>query len=238
MSLPTSPMQNDLTTDRLRAIAYGRPGAGKTTLASSWHPSSNLLIDLEGGTRWLPGDHFIVRPANYSEFMQVVHELTSQPHDFKTVTIDTVDNLVRMADSEAGQRNGKVAAGLVEYGKGLADRDGTILRDLRKLLATDLGVILVAHPTTVTDTDAEGNETERLYPRIDAGDRIRQEIIGLVDFVFYVRKDDHMVVTGGDSKIDTKRRVPLPDVLPADAAALAAAIRSGVESLDRQPVAA
>lgn len=236
MTLPTSPTTNELTTDRLRAILYGKPGAGKTTLAADWHPSSTLIVDLEGGTRFLPGQHFIVRPKTYSEFMGTVHSLATEPHQFTTVVIDTIDNLVRMADAEAGQRGGKVAAGLVEYGKGLADRDATVLRDLRKLLATDLGIILVAHPTVVNETDGEGNEAERLYPRIDANDRIRQEIIGLVDFVFFLRKSDHTIVTDGDAAIDTKRRVPLPDELPSDARTIAEAIQAGVSSL--APVAA
>ena len=87
---------------------------------------------------------------------------------------DTTLTFGRLADAEAGQRAGKVAAGLVDFGRGLADRDGSVLRDLRKLLSTDLGIVLVAHPTIVTETDADGADTERLYARIDANDRIRQ----------------------------------------------------------------
>lgn len=237
MSLPTTPTQNQLTTDRLRAVLYGRPGAGKTTLAADWHPSTTLILDVEGGTRFLPGQHFVQRVGSYGEFMQAVLDLTTQPHEFKTVVVDTIDSLVRLADAEAGQRAGKVAAGLVDFGRGLADRDGTVLRDLRRLLATDLGVILVAHPTIVTESTPDGDK-ERLYPRIDANDRIRQEIIGLVDFTLFIRKDDHTIVTGGDPAIDTKRRVPLPDEMPSDARALAEAIKAGVAQLAAQPLVA
>ena len=237
MGLPSKAVKNSaesMSADRLRAVIYGRPGAGKTTRAAGWYPKTNLIIDLEGGTRMLPGEHFVMRPKTYSEFMAIVNDLVTAPHEFTTVTIDTVDNLVRMADSEAGQRGGKVAAGLVEYGKGLADRDATVLRDIRRLLSTDLGVLLVAHPTTVSE-EKDGESTERVYPRIDPNDRIRQEILGLVDFVLHIRKDDHMIQSGGDSSVETKRRVDMPDEILADARQLAVAVSKGIADLGATP---
>ena len=159
MPLPTSPIVNALSPERLRALLYGAPGAGKTTLASQWYPASTLIVDLEGGTRFLSGEHFVERPANYSAFMGLVNELVTTQHQFTTVVIDSIDHLVRMADAEAGQRHGKIAAGLVEFGKGLADRDGVVMRDLGRLLATDLGLILCAHPVKVTVTDDAGVES-------------------------------------------------------------------------------
>lgn len=239
MSLPTSPTKNDLTTNRLRAIVWGLPGAGKTTWASQWHPSTNLIIDLEGGTRWLDGEHFVTRPRNYSEFMQVVHELTTTQHNFDVVTIDTGDRLTRLADTEAGQRGGKAAAGLVDYGKGLADRDAGVIRDLGKLLDTDMGVILLAHPAQAVNVET-GEDIEMLEPRIDPQNRIRQEVVGLFEWSLYIRKTDHMMVTGGDPRVDTKRRYVLPDVIPADPSIFAAELRKSVAAgaVERQPVAA
>lgn len=233
MPLPTQPTVNTVETmrpDRIRAIIYGPPGAGKTTLASGWYPQSTLIIDVEGGTRMLPGAHFIERPQNYTQFMALVNSLATEQHQFTSVVIDTVDNLVRMADAEAGQRSGKVAAGLVEYGKGLADRDGTVLREIRRLtLATDLGVILVAHPKDRT-IGADGAEIQLTGPRIDPNDRITQEVEGLVDYILHVGRD-HVVTTGGNDAVVTKRRVALPDTMPADAAALFAAVKAGTDAI-------
>lgn len=246
MPLPTQPVTADLNPERIRGLFYSPPGAGKTTFIAGWYPQTNLIIDLEGGTRFLPGEHFVVRPKSYAEFQQIVTELVTQQHHFKSVAIDTIDKLVRMADAEAGQRFGKVAAGLAEYGKGMADRDGTVLRDLQRLMSTDLGVLIAAHPVStevkVGENPAGEDVTEaRWFPRVDQQDRLRQPIMGEVDFVLAVKKvseEERQLLTGNAAGFETKRRVSLPDVLPADPAALFAAIKAGCEAVNKTPVAA
>lgn len=246
MALPTQPIVADLNPERLRAIIYGVPGAGKTTLAASWFAKSNLIIDLEGGTRFLSGSHFVVRPKTYDEFAGTVTELAAGKHNFKVVTIDTIDALVQMADAAAGQRGGKVAAGMVEYGKGMADRDGIIKRDLARLLATDLGVLICAQPIVLTErvVDPFTKEKEEtapyVSPRVEpgqAGDRLRQPVTSMVDFQLAVAKaanETRTLITGGHAGFETKRRVALPDTLPADAGALYQAIAAGVASIEKE----
>lgn len=246
MPLPTAPVVADLNPERLRGIITGPPGAGKTTLAAGWFPQSNLILDTQGGTRFLPGAHFVQPIGSFSEFCATVNELVAGGHPYRTVTIDTIDKLVRMADGEAGVRGGKTAAALVEYGKGLADRDAVVLRELGKLLASDLGVIVVAHPfikEVVVGKKPDGSDltAARIFPRIDPNDRITQEVIGEFDFLFNLRKhhdESRDLLTGGHAGFETKRRVPMPDVLPADAGALHQAIVEGVAALQAQPVAA
>lgn len=242
--LPTSPVVNDLDPARLRAVLYGEPGAGKSTLAAGWYPQTNLLIDVEGSTRFLPGEHLVVRLKTYDEFAAVVNELVTTQHAYTTVTIDSLDNLVRMADSAAGQRHGKIAAGLVEYGKGTADRNGVLFRDLNKLLATDLGVLAIAHAikVPVIDEDTGKEQGDKYFPRIEeglTGDKLRRPIISLFDFVLALRKspdESRALITGNTAAYEVKRRVALPDVLPADAGQLYTAVKAGIDNLNKETV--
>lgn len=235
MPLPTAPVVNDLSPERLRAVIASPPGGGKTTLAANWFPQTNLIIDLQGGTRFLPGAHFVERPADYNAFTALVNEIVAGGHSFKTVTIDTGDSLVRMADAAAGQRGGKVSAAEVEFGKGLGSRDGTIFRELGKLMATDLGVLFVTHSIKVTVKNEAGAERTVVYPRIEAGqegDRLRQPILGEFDYIFHINKvseTERQLITGGHPGYETKRRYALPDVLPADANVLYQALVASTE---------
>ena len=236
MPLPTEPVVNTGDTIRpelLRAIVYGLPGAGKTTLAAGWFPDTNLILECDpGAARFLPGSHLIHPCPTYAEFSAAVAEIeqavASGSCPYTTVTIDTADTLFRAADNEAGARHGRIAAGLADYGKGTEDRDATFLRDLKKLLATPLGVVLLAHPDmrTVKVGDQEISSYEPRIVRKSKND-IRQEIIGLFDYQLFVRKDDHVLITGGDQLVSTKRRLPLPDQMPADAGLLYQALKDG-----------
>lgn len=229
----------DVTPDMLRAIIYAPPGHGKSTFAAGWYPESNVCFDMDRGTTWLPKSIkeklTIEQPNNYAQFQQGVNAVvdgSKHPHA-KVLTVDTLDTLVRQADSEAGARSGKVAAGLVDFGRGLADRDGVITRELRALTQSRFGLLLIAHdkPRVVQQ---DGRDVEKIGPRIDPNDRITKEVEGMVDFIFYVTHD-HQIVTGGDPNIVTKRRIPLPDRLPADPAQLYAAIRAGLEQINSTP---
>lgn len=244
MSLPTSPLVQELRPDRLRCLLYGSPGAGKTTFAAGWYPKTNLIIDLEGGTRFLAGDHFIVRPQSYAEFASTINDVCAGGHPYTTVTIDTGSALVDMADADAGARYGKVAAGVVEFGKGMADRDGTIKKDLGRLLKTDLGVILTCHALRAADEDAGTDVFMPALPTGSAGKPgIREFAMGAFDFLWFARKaiDRELVVTP-NAKYECKSRVPMPDTLPLDPKAAYDAVAAGIVELrnaaTQQPVAA
>ena len=234
MALPTTPTTASPDPARIRALIYGTPGAGKTTFAARWFPETTLLIDLEGGTRMLPGQHFVVRPETYTAFQMVVNELLTQQHQFKAVVIDTADALVRMAEAEAAAKFGKQSAAEVEYGKGMGNRDAVVLRDLLRLKGSDLGLIVTAHPV-LADVKLGDEDAQSWFPRIDQQDRIRQAVIGEFDYLLAIRKhpdESRDLVTGGTPGIETKRRVALPNVMPADPAALQAAVIAAYQQIN------
>lgn len=215
MPLPTQPLVQERTPERIRALIYGAPGAGKTTFAAGWFPKQNLIIDLEGGTRFLSGENFIVRPKTYAEFQSTVLDLAKGNHQFKTVTIDTIDALVRMADSEAARSYGKSAAALVEFGKGLTERDARILADLHRLTSSDLGLLLLSHVVEVS-SESEEDDATKFAPAVDK--RLRTILMGDVEFLWAARAlPKRELIVGPHAKYEAKSWARgLPDRLPTD----------------------
>lgn len=220
MALPTAPTRERLNPDRVRLLMYGPPGSGKTTFAAGWYPDTNLHIDLEGGTRFLHGSGYRVRPKNFREFQATVVELMTTEHRFKTVTIDTMDALIRMADAEAARRGGKSAAGLVDFGKGITDRNAIVQEQMLKLASTDLGLIILSHAASQT-VAVDGVEKEKFFPSIPKGNGkepgLREFFMGVVDFLWAVRPAPHRTVVTADSEhYEVKSRVPLGGDIPLD----------------------
>jgi hypothetical protein len=238
MTLPTAPSVQELRPDRLRALIYGSPGAGKTTFAAQWFAKSNLIIDLEGGTRFLGGEHFVTSPQNYGEFSQTVSDLVSGDHGYKTVTIDTGSALMDMADAEAAARHGKISATSVSFGVGVGDRDGAVRKDLTRLLASDLGVLLVCHSMRVAD---EESGSDLILPALPTGSSgkpgIREFAMGRFDNIWFVRRagPTRDLVLQPNGKYECKSRVPMPENLPLDARGVYEAVKAGCDSLAPVP---
>lgn len=230
MALPTTPTINKRDPARARILIHGRPKTGKTTFAASWFPKTNLILDCEGGTKWLPGEHFIEPIDSFTKFSNTVDELVAGGHQYDTVTIDTLNALCRVADLEAGLRHGKIAAGLVEYGKGTKDRDAHVIRVLDKLLHSGLGVIMIAHSAR---TEAEDG-SERVEPSLPVrgdGEGLRPYFVGSADYIWYAQSQgpEQVLRTMPNAKYEAGSREPLPDPLPLDPAAAYRALVDAVK---------
>lgn len=180
MALPTTPSAPEIDLSRARMLVHAPQGAGKTALFAEWFPKKTLVIDFDDAWRLLPGDHYRVTPKSFAEVLGIVTDLTTTSHKFGTVIVDTVTRMHRLADLDAGARYGKAAAGVVEFGKGTADRDGTLMRAIAPLFASRLGVVLLAHSRI-------DKESKFAKPAID--DRVYDDIVGGVDFVFFADAD-------------------------------------------------
>lgn len=81
----------------LRIFLYAPPKFGKSRWAAEI--KDNLFLNLEDGLNAIPGVMSTPRIKTYEEFINYVGELMTSDHNFKTITIDTVDWLeVLMSD--------------------------------------------------------------------------------------------------------------------------------------------
>lgn len=129
----------------LSLLVHGEPGTGKSWLGGTT-PTPRLILDVEGGTQWIPGNKVYWDPSkgapppvtddtcvatikSFQALGIVMQWLTSGKHPFKSVVVDSISELQKRAmDSITGTD----AAQQQDWGTLLRKMEG-IVRALRDL---------------------------------------------------------------------------------------------------------
>lgn len=224
MSLPTQKTSRAGMDPRdARVMLAGTPKVGKTTLAGAWAPDTTLLLDTHRGTVLLDGEHYVEHIDSFSMFEKKVDEIVKTQHPFRTIVVDLIEDVWKMADLAAARANGKVAAGLVEYGKGTAHAEGLFRHAVGKLLQSQYGIWFLTHVDRVED---EG--VTQYVPRLDK--RVKPLVQGSCDFVFLAEAlgPKRRLHTAPSARFEAGSRWPLPPQMDFDARALFSAMKKGL----------
>lgn len=223
VALPTAPQVRKATPMDARVVLLGQPKIGKTTLAAAWNPEKTLILDFEGGTRLLDGDHFVLRVSTFPDFQQSVDLIVTGDHPYETIVLDTADALWKLTDQHVAKGKNQVAAGLIEYGKGVAEAEGLFRREVGRLLATDLGVWFTGHTEIL-----EVNKVQRYMPTLDK--RVRGYVLGACDYVLFAEAQGprRVLHTQPSERFEAGSRIPLPEPLDLDARKLYTAMAAGL----------
>ena len=226
MALPTVKTSREARDPRdARILLVAPPKTGKTTLAAAWAPDTTLILDTHRGSALLDGEHYVQPVHQWTEFEQAVNDITAGDHQFRTIVVDLVEDIYKMADKHAANAYGKVAAGIVEYGKGTSHAEAIFRDAIDKLLGTPYGIWFLSHVETIQD----GNQITHV-PKIDK--RVRTYVEGACDFCLLAeaRGPVRELRTVPSARYQIGSRVPLPDPMPLDARALYAEIAKGLGS--------
>jgi len=171
-----------------RFTFYGPESVGKSSLAA--YAPKPVFIDVEDGTGNLEVVRYPFRdgplghvPPNYTAVLDAVRAIATEPHDFETLVIDTLDRLealiwAHILDRDSGRqgalnKSGKRIESIESYGYG----KGYILaldvwRDLCRALdelrlKRTMNVVLLGHAAIRTFKNPEGEDYDRYHLRIN-----------------------------------------------------------------------
>lgn len=160
-----------------RLVLYGTEGIGKTSLGVSAPRSVTLMTRGETGLLTLidsgrvpPTAHF-PEVLSWTQLLDAIGVLIDQPHDYRTLVIDTLNGAERLCHEhvcrrEYGGRWGR--DGFTSFNQGyevaLADWRDLLDRLDRLRAAKRMGVVALAHGRIATFRNPEGADYDRFVP--------------------------------------------------------------------------
>ena len=192
MSILTPVQDLTVTNPLIRALIYGTPGVGKSTLALSM--PNPVLIDADGGVMRIRSDHRAptLRVSKYQDVLDLLD--SNELKGFQTIVIDTVGKLLDMMsehimsiDPKMKTRNGTLQL------QGYGARKAMFLSMLTKIKMLGMHAVFVAHD--IEEKSKSHDNQDVLFHRPDIGGSSRQDLMKDIDIVGF------MVMTGKDRTI-------------------------------------
>ena len=233
--LPTAPHKPRTTMSAYTWLVYGPPKVGKTTFANTW-PGA-FFIGTEPGTAAMSAMEIEV--ASWTDFEGVLMALETEKPAYRTVVVDTVDNLWEFLVDAVCIDNGWQDLGDAGYGKGykMARRKfTTAIARLRKL---PQAVVFISHERRdlVEGRNEKGKKIESEFITSQLPGSARKVLHGAVDFIMRAEmdtegnrrlrtqphRDDKTEIECGSRGIPSR---PLADLLPLTFEALHGAFKT------------
>jgi len=179
MALPTqlSKIENELS--KQIVLVYGRPKIGKSTLCAQFDKA--LFLATEPGLSQL--EVYKCNITSWEGFMEACKDIAGGQHEFKTIVIDTIDNLIPLLQAYIEKVNEVDYIGDIPHGKGWFLATQELRRVLTKLAMMPYGLVLVSH------SKQEEIETKtKKYNRftIDLSGKNQNAVLNLMDIILFM----------------------------------------------------
>lgn len=177
--LPTQKSSPQHDFEKYTTLIYGAPKTGKSTLASQFDQA--LFLATEAGLNAL--ETYNVPITSWEEFLTACGEIAAGKHEFKTIVIDTVDNLFKFCSAFICQKNKIQHESELDWGKGWKLVKDEFARAIIKLTSLPYGVVLISHAEALEIKTRTGSIT-KWVPTMPK--QAREITLPICDFIFYV----------------------------------------------------
>lgn len=250
---PPSPAPNRMTLASVargkiqaapRVLCYGPEGIGKSTLGAG--APGAIFLGAEDGTGQLDVARF-PRPENWDDILGAIAVLEREPHDYKTLVIDTLDWVEPIIWAHVCERDKEKTIESYGYGRGYQ----VAIDEWRKLLAAlerlrssrKMTVVLLAHSQIRTFKNPEGEDFDRYELKLHAkaGGLCKEwvDAVLFANFETFAQKNEktkrvkgistgaRLLYTARSAAYDAKNRYSLPDAMPLSWDDFAAGVAAG-----------
>ncbi len=238
IQLPTEKTQPKQSITELTTLLYGAPKIGKSTFCSQ--AEDPLFLATEAGLNNLAVYQLPI--ASWPEFCEACQTIAAGDHQFKTIVIDTVDNLYKYCVAHTLAKHNLQHESDLPFGKGYAFVNGTFERVLTALSLLPYGLIMTSHAQEKEVKTPTGSEN-RVSPTLPGS--ARKIVLGMADLILYAEaqevRDENGAIIGYNRVVHTKpttiyeagdRTGKLPETLPLEYAAFRAAVNQGFAIVD------
>jgi len=207
---------------------YGEPKSGKTTIASKFGDDDQnkvLFFATESGHKFTEVYKYKNNqggePTNWVDFKDCCRELAQGGHDFKMLSIDTVDNLWDWCSTYIKSVHNIQHESDLGFGKGYTLIKEEFVRPINYLSQSGMGLLFISHAKSI---DKELGNRKITYTTSTLQSTASKIIHGLCDYIFYFHTDyegERLIRTKGLETVNCgDRSGNLPELLPMDAETL------------------
>ena len=207
----------------IKLVLWGQAGTYKTTFASKL--PNPLFIDPNGGSRYVNVNREDV--SKWEEVQGLLNKVEKGEEDCQTIVLDEFTDTQGLLERWYCAKNGKEGLGDFGHGKGYSGfrgEMGKVLRQLGRLSAAGINIVIITHSIGKTFGNPEGPDYDKYIPTLDKS--IWSNLFGFADAVLYFgnkvyaaeNESGKAIGIAGDAKIfcsgtalfDAKNRFNMP----------------------------
>lgn len=177
-TLPTTKTPTKKELADFTILLYGEPKIGKSTFASQF--DKPLFLATEAGLNSLEAYQMPI--TSWEDFLEACGLIAGGKHEYKTIVIDTVDNLAKYCSDYILKKNNVLHESDLDFGKGYTMEGNEFLRVITKLGLLPYGLFLISH-SELKEIKTRTSTITKAVPTL--AKTFRKVVLGMADIILY-----------------------------------------------------